>query len=267
MSDKHYSQATDVGLLRDNNEDAILSNPQLGLWLVADGMGGHAAGEVASEITRSTVNKVVGEGKNLVEAINAAHQAVLDASRDGTGKYGMGSTIVALHSEGNVYRIAWVGDSRAYLWSERGKGGYSLQQITVDHSYVQMLYESGIISAEEMLSHPEKNVITQCLGSVELAQLKVDMVEGKWQKDDWVLLCSDGLTDTVSDQQICDILHGAANPETAVTHLIQAALSNGGKDNISVIVVAPPTPSKRGLIGRLRAFALRWEKNRPSKSV
>jgi PPM family protein phosphatase len=261
MLDKHYSQATDVGLLRDNNEDAILSNPQLGLWLVADGMGGHAAGEVASEITRTTVNKGVGDGKNLVDAINAAHQAVLDASQDGTGKYGMGSTVVALHSEGNVYRVAWVGDSRAYLWSDRDQDGYSLQQITVDHSYVQMLYESGIISAEEMLYHPEKNVITQCLGSVELAQLKVDMVEGKWHKGDWVLLCSDGLTDTVTDQQICDILHGARDPETAVANLVQAALGNGGKDNISVIVVAPPKSFKHGLIDCLRTI-LRWREKK-----
>lgn len=257
MSSKNYSQATDVGLLRDNNEDAILSNPQLGLWLVADGMGGHAAGEVASEITRTTVNHMVSEGKNLVDAINAAHQAVLDASRDGTGKYGMGSTVVALHSQGNLYKIAWVGDSRAYLWSDRNSDGYSLQQVTVDHSYVQMLYESGIISAEEMLSHPEKNVITQCLGSVELTQLKVDVVNGKWHRNDWILLCSDGLTDTVSDQQICDILHGAADPKSAVDHLVQAALDNGGKDNISVIIVAPPAGLKQGLIDCLRTIG-RW---------
>lgn len=252
MSGNHYSQATDVGLLRDNNEDAILSNPQIGLWLVADGMGGHAAGEVASEITRSTINRFVGEGKDLVEAINAAHQAVLEASRDGTGKYGMGSTVVALRSVGSQYQVAWVGDSRAYLWSNRNRDGHSLQQITVDHSYVQMLYESGIISADEMSCHPEKNVITQCLGSTELAQLKVDMVEGRWHRGDWILLCSDGLTDTVPDQQICDLLHGAADPQSAVADLVKVALGNGGKDNISVIIVAPPRNLKYGLISRLR---------------
>src|SRR5688572_29000647 len=98
MSGKHYSQATDVGLLRDNNEDTVLSNPALGLWLVADGMGGHAAGEVASEITRVTVDSAVSSGRSLVEAINAAHHAILDASRDGSGKYGMGSTVVALRT-------------------------------------------------------------------------------------------------------------------------------------------------------------------------
>jgi serine/threonine protein phosphatase PrpC len=259
MSGNQYSQATDVGLLRDNNEDAILSNPQIGLWLVADGMGGHAAGEVASEITRSTINKIVGEGKSLAAAINAAHQAVLDASRDGTGKYGMGSTVVALHSADSFYQIAWVGDSRAYLWSDRNRNGHSLQQITIDHSYVQMLYESGIISADEMQDHPEKNVITQCLGSTELTQLKVDIVEGRWHKNDWILLCSDGLTDAVSDQEICDLLHSAGDPGTAVAKLVQTALGNGGKDNISVIIVAPPGNLKHRLIHRLRGIS-RWRK-------
>lgn len=240
MSGKNYSQATDVGLLRDNNEDAICSDAKLGLWVVADGMGGHAAGEVASEITVNVIKEGIHQGKSLPEAINNAHQAVLEAARDGSGKYGMGSTVVALHSFGNRYAIGWVGDSRAYLWSNRGRDGFSLQQLTVDHSYVQMLYQSGIISAEEMSGHPEKNVITQCLGSTELQEIKVDVIEGNWHKYDWILLCSDGLSDTVSDQQICDILHAAGNTEDAVASLIKAALANGGKDNVSVIIVTAP---------------------------
>lgn len=257
MSDRNYSQATDVGLLRDNNEDAVLSNPKLGLWLVADGMGGHAAGEVASEITSTIINRSLAAGQSLVEAINAAHNAVLEASRDGSGKYGMGSTVVALRSLDGRFQIAWVGDSRAYLWSNRDNDGYSLQQLTVDHSYVQMLYQSGIISLEEMANHPEKNVITQCLGSTELTQLKVDLLEDKWHKNDWILLCSDGLTDTVSDQQICDILNHSTNPDSAVAALVQAALGNGGKDNVSVIVVSSPTALKHSLIERLKTIG-RW---------
>jgi len=255
MSGTNYSQATDVGLLRDNNEDAIWCDAQLGLWVVADGMGGHAAGEVASEITVNVISENVRQGRPLQDAINNAHQAVLDAARDGSGKYGMGSTVVALHSWGNQYEIAWVGDSRAYLWSDRDKDGFSLQQLTIDHSYVQMLYQSGIISADEMSGHPEKNVITQCLGSVELTELKVDRVQGDWHKCDWILLCSDGLSDTVSDQQICDILHDATNTEHAVGTLIGAALANGGKDNISVVIVAAPTGVS--LMDRLKTIA-RW---------
>lgn len=255
MSGRNYSQATDVGLLRDNNEDAIWGDAKLGLWVVADGMGGHAAGEVASEITVSVISDSVRQGRTLKEAINAAHLAVLDAARDGSGKYGMGSTVVALHSQGSRYEIAWVGDSRAYLWSDREKDGFSLQQLTIDHSYVQMLYQSGIISADEMSGHPEKNVITQCLGSMELTELKVDVVEGSWHRYDWILLCSDGLSDTVSDQQICDILHGAENTDLAVAALIQAALANGGKDNISVIIVT--APGGASLVDRLKTIG-RW---------
>jgi serine/threonine protein phosphatase PrpC len=257
MSGTNYSQATDVGLLRDNNEDAICSDAELGLWVVADGMGGHAAGEVASEITVNVIRESVRQGKSLEEAISSAHTAVLDAARDGSGKYGMGSTVVALHSLNSRYQIGWVGDSRAYLWSDRDKDGFSLQQVTVDHSYVQMLYQSGIISAEEMSDHPEKNVITQCLGSVELQELKVDVLEGSWHKSDWILLCSDGLTDTVSDQQICDILHASHDTEEAVATLIRAALANGGKDNISVIVVAAPTATANRLVERLKTIG-RW---------
>jgi Serine/threonine protein phosphatase len=255
MSGKNYSQATDVGLLRDNNEDAIWSDTKLGLWVVADGMGGHAAGEVASEITVNVIKDCIRQGKSLPEAINNAHQAVLEAARDGSGKYGMGSTVVALHSLGNRYEIGWVGDSRAYLWSDRDRDGFSLQQLTVDHSYVQMLYQSGIISAEEMSGHPEKNVITQCLGSMELQDLKVDVIEGNWHKYDWILLCSDGLSDTVSDQQICDILHTADNTEDAVASLIKAALANGGKDNVSVIIVTAPGGNR--LVEGLKSIG-RW---------
>jgi serine/threonine protein phosphatase PrpC len=145
MPGSNYSQATDVGLLRDNNEDAIWSDAKLGLWVVADGMGGHAAGEVASEITIRVISDSIRQGLGLKEAIDAAHQAVLDAALDGSGRYGMGSTVVALHSVGNRFEIAWVGDSRAYLWSDREKDGFSLQQLTIDHSYVQMLYQSGML--------------------------------------------------------------------------------------------------------------------------
>ncbi len=260
MSGRNYSQATDVGLLRDNNEDAIWSDADLGLWVVADGMGGHAAGEVASEITVSVISDSIRQGRTLKDAISAAHQAVLEAAQDGSGRYGMGSTVVALHSLGNRYEIAWVGDSRAYLWSDRDKDGFSLQQLTIDHSYVQMLYQSGIISAEEMSGHPEKNVITQCLGSTELTELTVDVIEGSWHKYDWILLCSDGLSDTVSDQQICDILNEAENADLAVRELIQAALANGGKDNISVIIIT--APNGVSLVERLKTIGRWYQSNK-----
>ena len=249
MPIKNYSQITHVGLVRENNEDAILCNARLGLWLVADGMGGHAAGEVASAIAKKVIEQQVSKGKPISAAINSAHQAVLQAAQDGEGKYGMGSTVVALKSNAKEMEVAWVGDSRAYLWTDN-----SLQPLTVDHSYVQMLYQSGLISAEEMISHPEKNVITQCLGSTELDTLKVDTIVHRWRPADWVLLCSDGLTDGVNDQEICNILHLQTTPESAVKALLQAALDKGGKDNVSIIIVAQPKGIGEKISAKWKAF-------------
>lgn len=238
MPDFDHNSVCNVGLVRTNNEDTILNNEDMGLWLVADGMGGHAAGEVASQIASDTIEKAIGQGKELDEAIGSAHSAVVAAAADGDGKYGMGSTVVALHSKGGRYTVAWVGDSRAYLWSDADGEGYHLKQLTTDHSYVQMLYQSGLISQEELSSHPEKNIITQCLGSNELERVQVDSVERPWRPNDWVILCSDGLTDTVSDQAICDILYQSQTTEQAVQSLLKKALENGGKDNISIIIVS-----------------------------
>ncbi|HEY6529075.1 MAG TPA: PP2C family serine/threonine-protein phosphatase [Cellvibrionaceae bacterium] len=256
MSDAFYSSATDVGLFRDNNEDAIVCDGQLNLFLVADGMGGHEAGEVASAIAGDIVAKAISQGEPLSEAIQQSHRAILHAAEIGQGHKGMGSTIVALLSRGNQYQIAWVGDSRAYLWRSQPEGK-SLQQLTVDHSYVQMLYQHGAITAAEMARHPEKNIITQCLGSTDLARVDVDEVSGHWQKNDWILLCSDGLTDAVTDQMLCDVLSLYQHPQEAVDALVKTALSQGGRDNISVVLVAkPPQSWKRwwpDCVNRLKA--------------
>jgi serine/threonine protein phosphatase PrpC len=250
MSLLQYSAATDVGLKRTNNEDTILSNPLTGLWLVADGMGGHAAGEVASVIAAETIDSLIARGQTLQQAVHQAHEAIVRAAAAGVGGAGMGSTVVALHSRGDTYDIAWVGDSRAYLWRPGIKGdkaGGELIQLTTDHSYVQMLFDKGIINAEEMHQHPEKNIITQCLGSQELNSLSVDVRQLEWQADDWILLCSDGLSDAVSDAQITDILRRKVDLRTATHALIAQALEQGGRDNISVSIVACPNGLQRGL--------------------
>src|SRR5690606_40296042 len=121
------------------------------------------------------------------------------------GALGMGSTVVALKSKSEKYQVAWVGDSRAYLWTPSLEGG-RLEQLSTDHSYVQLLVDTGVIRPEDADSHPEKNIITQCLGMQELEKVKVDHTEHSWQKNQWILLCSDGLTDEVSDQTIAQIL-------------------------------------------------------------
>src|SRR5690606_4382809 len=211
---------------------------EVGIWLVADGMGGHEAGEIASAVVRDTVRELHQHNAetSLGETIQSSHRAVLDAAIRGEGAPGMGSTAVALRSSKNRYEIAWVGDSRAYLWTHSAEGG-RLEQLTRDHSYVQMLLESGAISAADMEKHPERNIITQCLGSNELPQVQVDVVHGQWQKDQWILLCSDGLTDEVDDKSIAQVLFESEDCETAVDQLLHAALTNGGHDNVTLQII------------------------------
>ncbi len=240
-----YGQCTDVGLSRSNNEDSVLSIPGLGLWAVADGMGGHEAGEVASKIANQTLEQQVAQGAGLAHAILTSHQSILSAVDHGQGKFGMGSTLVALSCTGYYYKIGWVGDSRAYLLRQK----QPLKQLSVDHSYVQGLYQQGLISKEDMATHPDRNIITQCLGSTEHDQIVVDTLQQPWQANDRLLLCSDGLNDYVEHSKIEAALRTHSNPQDAVKALIELALDAGGKDNISVIVVDAPIQLKPGLHG------------------
>lgn len=233
---------THTGNVRSNNEDAFCAEPGLGLWVVADGMGGHEAGEVASEITVSTIRERIQQHVSLANAIQAAHHAVLEGSRSGRGGRGMGSTVVALLSRGDHYQVGWVGDSRAYCWTRTTGRQGTLQQLTTDHSYVQLLVKSGAITAAEADTHPDRNVITQCLGSLELPDVQVDVVDGEWQDGQWLLLCSDGLTDELEDGQISAILANSTDPGNAAEALLREALANGGRDNTTVAVIAKPLP-------------------------
>ncbi|MBB3168534.1 PP2C family protein-serine/threonine phosphatase [Simiduia aestuariiviva] len=239
MPPLNYSAATDKGLSRDNNEDTYYAGPDVGVWVVADGMGGHEAGEVASAIVRDSIKQQIQSQSSLSQAIENSHKAILEAVKHGVGAPGMGSTVVALRSRQTEYEVAWVGDSRAYLWTFKPDGG-SLEQLTLDHSYVQMLVDTGAISASDKNQHPDRNVITQCLGSQELKNVRVDQVHGVWEKDQWIILCSDGLTDELSDEIIARILCESRSPKDAVAKLLQAALDSGGSDNITIQVVESP---------------------------
>lgn len=230
----NHSALTDMGLRRQNNEDCLLARPDLGLYAVADGMGGHAAGEVASAICTDALATCIASGGSLSQALNAAHTAVLDAVAAGRGGRGMGSTLVALHQCGAIARIAWVGDSRAYRFTRSNR---RLQQLTKDHSYVQLLCDTGVITPAEVATHPERNVITQCLGSPELQRVEVGERNLTWQADDWLILCSDGLSDPLSHSAMETLLAGADSVESAAEQLLKAALNAGGGDNISVIVL------------------------------
>lgn len=232
-----FGAATDVGKVRDNNEDCYLARPDLGLWLIADGMGGHDAGEVAAGIVRDYICDAVAHGKPLKTAIAQSHHAVKQAANNNIGSPGMGTTVVALRMHGIQYEVAWVGDSRAYVWSD-GK----LSQLSTDHSYVQSLVDSGAITREEMATHAQRNVITQSLGVSTLDDVHVDSVSGTLQPGSKILLCSDGLTDFVDDNEIEHILARTYESNQAqVDRLVAKALGNGGGDNVTVeLISAPP---------------------------
>lgn len=275
MPFKNYAALTDVGRQRNNNEDTFLAKPFAGLWLVADGMGGHAAGEIASGIVAETIEAEISNGHPLSKSVQMAHYAVLDAAASGVGGQGMGSTVVALNSQGTEYEVAWVGDSRAYLWNTgEHENAFELLQLTSDHSYVQMLYESGAINADELHDHPEKNIITQCLGSLDLDEVRVDTMRGRWQAHQWVLLCSDGLNDTITDDEIAATLRDSgANIQQACSDLVQRALDGGGRDNITLILISRPNKwlslaidTHKKVKSRIRRTGLGLDLQTPRKS-
>lgn len=231
-----YACATHPGLVRRGNEDAYFADPKLGLWVVADGMGGHQAGEVASAIVVQELPNGIEQGDSLVDAIEMSHLMIQMTSEQVRTTRHMGSTVVALQLQGLHYRIAWVGDSRAYLWD-----GRQLRLLTKDHSYVQMLLDMGMILEDEVYSHPSRNVISQGLGvgGMNGNAVRVDQVEGTLALGHTLLLCSDGLTGDVRDPKIADILEFTPDNQQRLTMLMDAALTAGGLDNITAILVTP----------------------------
>ncbi|MGR9043978.1 MAG: PP2C family protein-serine/threonine phosphatase [Gammaproteobacteria bacterium] len=220
------------GKVRANNEDSFLEFPELQVWAVADGMGGHHCGEVASAIGLTTLHRSLVAGDDLVDAIQKAHLDIKGQAEQEPEKTGMGTTLVALQVEADDYRVAWVGDSRAYLWRN------GLTQLTRDHSYLQMLLDQGLIDRESAKTHPFNNIILQALGSSDKELVTVDVIDGKLEKDDIVLLCSDGLTGQVNDAEIAAILAGDCKPDQKADQLMAAALANEADDNITLIVLA-----------------------------
>ncbi len=226
------------GHKRSQNEDRYLTDEGLGLYLVADGVGGHADGEVAAEIVRNTLRDDVAEGNGLVEAIQHAHGQVL-AEIDRRHESNMGSTVVAALVSSTHYDIAWVGDSRAYVFDG------ALKQLSRDHNPVSEMLARGALTPEQAASHPERNVLSQSLGVSDAIAVAPGRVRGELSRGQQLLLCSDGLTDEVSDARIAEIMAATENPDEQVRALIQAALDGGGRDNVTVVIVGAggPQPS------------------------
>jgi len=228
--------ATDAGKVRANNEDAMLvgEGRDETLFVVADGIGGFEAGEVASRIAVDVL-KELGPGASFEAAIREANRRILAAGRGDERLSGMGTTVVAVRFGGTreepVAEIAHVGDSRAYLL----RGG-ELQPVTEDHSLVAELVRSGDLTRDQAAEHPQKNLITRALGADE--EVEVDTAVLPVQAGDRFLLCSDGLSDMISEARIGELLADApGDPEKPARRLVSAALDAGGADNVTVIVV------------------------------
>jgi serine/threonine protein phosphatase PrpC len=240
---------THVGVVRSGNEDNFLLDYQHGLFIVADGMGGHAAGEIASEMAVQIIAKELGSLRGLPEAevgqrmraaIRNANAAIFDRTLAEADKRGMGTTTTVLALGSQRYLIGQVGDSRAYLL----RGG-KLEQLTKDHSYVQEQVDAGLLTPEQARTHPYSNVITRCVGANE--DVVPDLYFGTLRQGDVLLLASDGLTGMLEDEQLADILAEDGAPEAWVGRMIHEANRRGGLDNITVIVVRidaidPPPP-------------------------
>lgn len=224
---------TDVGLRRKVNEDSLLVRTERGLWAVADGMGGHEAGDVASsKVTESLLNLPIVYGlDNLVDCAVAALKKVnqeLIALAGNDGQRTIGTTVAGLAVADGQYRCFWAGDSRAY----RLRDG-EIIQLTRDHSLVQDLVKAGMLTAEEAESHPNANVITRAVGVAE--ELKVDIVSGDTRPGDQFLLATDGLTRMVDDSELAAEL-ASGHPREVAEKLIKTVLARGAPDNVSIII-------------------------------
>ncbi len=238
---KSYS-ATDVGQKRKINQDSIfVSDQPVGslpnLYIVADGMGGHNAGDFASKYAVSTVKNSIENSleKNPVklidEAIQLANSGILKEASAHTEMSGMGTTIVVTTIIGHYAYTANVGDSRLYLYDG------DLQQITKDHSLVEEMVRLGEITEEAARNHPDRHIITRALGATR--NLEVDFFDYKIPPDGIILMCSDGLTNMVEDQEIRRIIEKSVTAKQRAETLIDTANENGGKDNIAVVIIEP----------------------------
>lgn len=236
------SSLTDIGNTREMNQDYLYSSEESvgklpNLFLVADGMGGHKAGEFASRyvvehIVRSIKGSKAEEAVGILsESIETANRKLKEYADAHQQMRGMGTTIVAAVIQGRTLLVANVGDSRLYIV------GDEITQVTQDHSLVQEMVRLGQMDPQSAKNHPDKNIITRAVGVSE--KVKIDIFERQLRAGEYIILCSDGLTNMVEDSVILQILHGAGSLSDKAERLIELANKNGGKDNITVIIIEP----------------------------
>jgi PPM family protein phosphatase len=264
-----FAALTDPGRVRDHNEDCIESRPDIGLYVLADGMGGYNAGEVASGMATSLIadglqeswspkdaermgrDEAKSTSERLIrEQIARANSAIFTTSQNNPECAGMGTTLVVTLFFDNFMTVAHIGDSRLYRLR-----GDTMEQVTRDHSLLQEQLDSGLITPEEAKLSQNKNLVTRALGIDPTVDPELHVYET--QVDDTYLLCSDGLSDMVEDEEIrLTLLTLKSNPNLTVQQLVQAANDNGGRDNISAMLirVAEPFGVARGWVARLKAL-------------
>ncbi len=226
---------TNVGKVRKHNEDSVLARPEIGLWVVADGMGGHAKGDVASQMIvesmkniheGTTLAKFIDDIENRIDIVN---KNLVDIARESKKRITIGSTVVMMHTYDKYCIYLWAGDSRLYRLRDN-----KLSQVTTDHSQVEQYIEQGLISREEAEVHPHGNMITRAVGATEDFYLDMDVQEMK--KGDRYMLCSDGLTKHIKDSEIENFMRNG-NTEDRCKYFIDVTLERGAGDNVTCIVV------------------------------
>ncbi|HEX6590731.1 MAG TPA: Stp1/IreP family PP2C-type Ser/Thr phosphatase [Moraxellaceae bacterium] len=231
-----YAGLTDTGRQRDHNEDSFEMAPAQGIAILADGMGAHNAGEVASQIAVSTTLSILSQTAGLSAqdrldtAVQAAHASIMDKAASSTRFHGMGTTIVAVLLDEDSLSVAHVGDSRLYLLRKN-----KLQALTRDHSLLQEFIDKGLYSPEEAKQKVARNILTRALGLEQ--SITVDIGQHSVQSGDRYLLCSDGLYEMASDDEIQALLARGMKPEATCQALVELANAKGGKDNITVIII------------------------------
>lgn len=236
---------TNIGRRRKLNQDYVYTSEQPvgklpNLFIVADGMGGHNAGDYASKVTVETMVERISASEEterthiLDEAIQAANRLIREKAGESPELEGMGTTVVAATCDGTRLCVANVGDSRLYVANKR-----EIRQITKDHSWVEEMVRRGGMGREEARNHPDKNIITRAVGAED--SVKVDFFAVQLKEGDMILMCTDGLTNMLEDEEIRMILNGARDMVEKAEALVQAANDRGGRDNISVILIDPLT--------------------------
>lgn len=236
-----YFEISNTGRVRSNNQDRTFADEKRGLWIVADGMGGHTGGAEASRLACEAVNEGVGHGMPLADAFEVAHARVRAAQEEDPSLHDMGTTLVAVREHNGGYELAWVGDSRIY------RGGLSkgeFECLTRDHNVAGRLLQSGRITESEAREHPQRHILTDCIGQRE-GLPTIESTRLDWRTGDRLLLCSDGLSGELSDAELEQALGEALSPDALAEKLVHKALDAGGKDNISLIVLDAPKNTQR----------------------